>query len=176
VGSVSPVAYTYTDEVNYVDSKYVIVGLKSVDKPGLATVESVRSSIENLVRNAKKAEMIKARIKSSDLAAIAAEFGVEVETADEVSFGRGFIPNAGAEPKVIAAIFKQGEGSVTAPIAGNTGVYVVKTKAKRTNPASGGAMAQKMQASSSARMRINSGLMEAIRKNHKVDDNRFTFF
>lgn len=176
VGSVSPVAYTYTDEVNYVDSKYVIVGLKSVDKPGLATVESVRSSIENLVRNAKKAEMIKARIKSSDLAAIAAEFGVEVETANEVSFGRGFIPNAGAEPKVIAAIFKQGEGSVTAPIAGNTGVYVVKTKAKRTNPASGGAMAQKMQASSSARMRINSGLMEAIRKNHKVDDNRFTFF
>ena len=175
-GNVSPVAYTYADEVNYVDSKYVIVGLKSVDKPGLATVESLRNSIEPLVKNAKKAEMIKSRIQGTDLESIAASFDMEVATADEISFGRGFIPDAGAEPKVIGIVFKQTEGTVSAPITGNNGVYVVKTKAKRSNPSQGGAMIQKMQANSSARMRVNSGLMEAIKKNHKVEDNRYTFF
>lgn len=176
VGNVSPVAYTYTDEVNYVDSKYVIAGLKSVDKPGLATVESLKNTIEPLVKNAKKAEIIKAKIQGSDLENIASTFQTEVATADEVSFGRGFIPSAGAEPKIIGLIFKQSEGTISAPMTGNSGVYVVKTKAKRANNAEGGAMLQKMQANSSARMRVNSGLMDAIVKKHKVEDNRYAFF
>ncbi|MBK9255986.1 MAG: peptidylprolyl isomerase [Saprospiraceae bacterium] len=175
-GAVSPVAYTYTDEVNYVDSKYVIVGLKSVDKAGPATVESLRSTIEPLVRNEKKAEMIKSKISGSNLESIASAFGLEVSTAADVSFGRGFIPDVGQEPKVIGKIFAQAEGAVTEPITGNSGVYVVKTISKKSNPSQGGAMIQKMQANSTARNQVNSKLMESIRKKHKVDDNRATFF
>ncbi|MBK7701223.1 MAG: hypothetical protein IPJ39_22100 [Saprospiraceae bacterium] len=43
VGDVSPSLYTYADENLYYTSKQVIAALKSIDKAGPATVESVRS-------------------------------------------------------------------------------------------------------------------------------------
>ncbi len=176
VGDISPDVHIYTDAANYVDSKYVIVALKSVDKPGVASVESIRESIEPLIRNKKKGEKIKSKISGTDINSIAASFGLTPGLAENVNFGRGAIPDAGQEPLVIGKSFALAAGAVTEPIVGNSGVYVVKVTSKTpASPEQGGFM-QKMQQTQTVRSQVNFRLIEAIKKTVKVDDNRATFF
>lgn len=75
------------------DSKDPIAALKSIDKPGIATVESVKTNIEALVKNAKKAEIIKSKMKGTDLNAIAGIFSDSLEVAENVSFGSASLPD-----------------------------------------------------------------------------------
>ncbi len=176
VGDVSPDVHIYTDAANYVDSKYVIVALKSIDKPGIASVESVKESIATLIRNKKKGEKIKSKISGTDINSIATSFGLTPGLAENINFGRGAIPDAGQEPMVIGKSFALAPGAVTAPIVGNGGVYVVKVTSKTpATPEQGGFM-QKMQHTQTVRSQVNFRLMEAIKKTVKVDDNRATFF
>ena len=69
-GEISSSLYTYTDDANYVDSKHVIVGQKSIEKRSLTTVEAVKISIEHLVINEKKVSKIKSKFTGQDINAI----------------------------------------------------------------------------------------------------------
>lgn len=176
VGTVSPTLYTYADEANYVDSKHVIAGLKSEDKAGIATVESAKASLELLVRNAKKAEMIKAKISGSDLASIATTFGQTVSSADNVTFGSGMLPDNVQEPEVIGKVFALSNSGVTKPVIGKNGVYVAKLVSKTPASVTAGAFSTKTQQTQQDRMTVNYRLMEAIKKGSKIEDKRFTFY
>lgn len=176
VGDVSPDVHIYTDAVNYVDSKYVVVALKSIDKPGVASVESIKETIEPLIRNKKKGEKIKSKISGTDITAIATSFGLTPGLAENITFGRGAFPDGGQEPLVIGKSFALAAGAVTEPIVGSNGVYVVKVATKTpASPEQGGFM-QKMQQTQAVRSQVNFRLMEAIKKTVKIDDNRATFF
>jgi len=175
-GEISSTMYTYTDEANYVDSKHVIVGLKSIDEAGLATVESVKATIEPLVKNIKKAEKIKSKITGTDLNSIASTFAQTVATAENVTFGSAMLPDAGQEPLVVGKVFALNAGAATTPIVGNTGVYIAKLLSKTPASSEAGAFGSKMQLTQQARMQVNYKLMESLKKTNKVEDNRFTFF
>lgn len=176
VGDVSPDVHIYTDAANYVDSKYVVVALKSIDKPGVASVESIKETIEPLIRNKKKGEKIKSKISGTDITAIATSFGLTPGLAENITFGRGAFPDGGQEPLVIGKSFALAAGAVTEPIVGSNGVYVVKVATKTpASPEQGGFM-QKMQQTQAVRSQVNFRLMEAIKKTVKIDDNRATFF
>jgi hypothetical protein len=159
-----------------VDSKHVIVGLKSVDKPGLATVASVKASIEAKVKNLKKAELIKSKIQGNDLNAIAATFNQTVKSAENVYFGGAFIPDAGQEPVLIGKLFGANAGSTVGPVEGNTGVYVAKLTTKTPASTEAGSFATKSQLTQTARMQVNFRLMDSLKKQYEVEDNRFTFY
>ncbi|MBK9733750.1 MAG: peptidylprolyl isomerase [Saprospiraceae bacterium] len=176
VGDVSSTAYTYTDEANYVDSKYVVVGLKSTNKAGLATVESIKSTLEPLVKNVKKAEKIKSKISGTDLNAIALSFGKTTAKAENVTFGSASIPDSGQEPLVVGKAFALARGANSSPIIGIGGVYILKLISKTPATPEQGSFSQKMQLTQTARSQVNYRLMEALKKSNKVDDNRFAFF
>jgi peptidyl-prolyl cis-trans isomerase D len=175
-GKVSPELYTFADEANYVDSKYLIAALKSVDKPGLATVESVKSSIEPLVKNAKKAEIIKAKMKGTDLNAIATTFASTVATAENVGFGSSSLTDGSYEPLLFGKVFGAKPGAVVGPMTGNSGVFMAKLATKTPATTEAGAFAQKMMLTQQARSQVNFAMMEALKKNKDIDDNRFTFY
>ncbi len=176
VGDVSPSLYTYADENLYYTSKQVIAALKSIDKAGPATVESVRSKIEALVKNKKKGEKIKSQISGTDLDQIATNFGLTKGNAQNITFGSAMIPDGGQEPMVIGKIFAANAGADVAPVIGNSGVYVAKLVSKTPASTESGAFGQKMQLTQGARMQVNYKLMESLKKANKVEDNRFTFF
>jgi peptidyl-prolyl cis-trans isomerase D len=175
-GKVSPTLYTYSDNVNYVDSKHVIVGLKSVDKPGLATVAAVKASIEAKVKNAKKAALIKSKIQGNDLNAVASTFNETVKSAENVYFGGAFIPDAGQEPLLIGKVFGVNAGTTVGPVDGVTGVYVAKLIAKSSASTEAGSFGTKAQLTQAARMQVNFRLMDSLKKQYEVEDNRFTFY
>jgi peptidyl-prolyl cis-trans isomerase D len=176
VGQVSPQPYTFNDEKFYYTSKHVIAALKSIDKAGLASVESAKSKIETLVKNKKKGEKIKSKITGNDLNLIASTFATKVDTASNVSFGTAML-NAGAqEPVFIGKVFKSGNGAFVGPVIGNAGVFVAKLNSKTPAASEGGAFGQKMQLTQQARMPVGFSFMETLKKTKKIKDNRFTFF
>lgn len=175
-GKLSPTLYTYRNEAFYTDGKHVIVGLNSIEKPGLATPESVKQQIENDVRNAVKGEKIKSKIKGTDINAIASNFGVEVSEAQNITFGNGSLPNGNRESAFIAQIFKAKSGSFVGPVVGTSGVHVGYVKEKIPANVESGTYSQGMQATMNARMSANSKLIEALRNGTKVKDNRASMF
>lgn len=176
VGQVSPVLYTINDEQLYVAKEQLIVGLLSIDKPGIASVESVKSVIEPMVRNIKKGEIIKSRISGTDLNAIAESFDKQVEMAEELTFGAPSLPDGSQEPTFIGKIFAASPGAVIAPFVGKTGVFVAKLNSKTPAITEAGGFSQKMQLTQNSRMQAMFGFMPTLKSSAKISDNRNTFY
>jgi peptidyl-prolyl cis-trans isomerase D len=114
---------------------HVIAKLKSIAPKGLMSVEEARPQVEPILKNKKKAAKIIAKIKGGSLASIAASNKVTVMNAVDLTIENPSIPNAGFEPKVVGLAFSSKAGVVSKPIEGNSGVYVIATKAVTKAPA-----------------------------------------
>lgn len=106
----------------------VVAKLKKINEKGLMAIDDARLSVEPILKNKKKAEKIKAKMNASSLEAIAKANNVAVQQAADLTVDGPVLPNVGAEPRVVATAFAVGAGKMSAPIDGNTGVFVVKTK------------------------------------------------
>lgn len=176
VGDVSASVYSFQDPVELYINKYVVAALKSVQDAGMPSVASVKDEIEALVRNQKKGEALAGKISGSDLNAIATQFDSEVENAKDVTFNSAFVQGLGNEPKVIAAAFNMDVNSVSQPIVGNSGVYVVKlTDKPAVGPVSNIPQLRK-NSSSTAQTQVTARLMQAMKKNAEVEDLRSKFY
>jgi len=173
INEVSPTVYSYTDKINYFDSKYVIAALKSTQNPGMFSAESMRNSLETTIKNRKKAESILGSL-GTDLAAAAAKYGVEVETKEGVSMGTSSIAGIGKENQVIAKAFATAVNETSA-VVGSSGVFLVSP----TNITEGtvGNLPQMRQLKTrSSRNQAELKTLEALKKSADVADNRATFF
>lgn len=176
VGDVSPVIYEYSDQVNYYDNKYVLAGLKKINGEGLASAEDMRDDVEILVANKLKGEKIASQISSTDLESIASKFNTSVESASDIAFTASSVTGLGNEPEVLSTVFAQADGSVSKPIIGNNGVYVVKTNSKVEGAVPSNVIADKRTISNTNRGRVNFSLMNALKEKFKPTDNRYTYF
>lgn len=173
IGEVSPTVYAYSDKVNYFDNKYVIASLKSIQKPGLFSAESMRSTLERKVANIKKAESIVGSL-GTDLEVAAAKYGTEVGTADNVSMGASFIPGIGSENKVIAKAFATAVNGTTA-VVGTSGVFLV-SPTEKTEGTVGNIPQMRQLKTRSSRNQAELKTIEALKKNVEIVDGRATFF
>ncbi|KGE87836.1 MAG: peptidylprolyl isomerase [Phaeodactylibacter xiamenensis] len=176
VGEVSPELYGYQDPVDYYTNKYVVVGLRARQAAGLPAVANIKSQIEQQVINKKKAEMLAGKISGTDLQSIAQQFGTQVDTARNVAFNATFVPSLGFEPKVIGKAYTMEQGSVSAPIEGKTGVFVVQVLSK---PAAGQASnipELRRTMSSPVQQQVPARLIQAMKKNADIEDNRSRFY
>ena|SRR6218665_170489 len=114
---------------------HVIVKLKSIAKKGLMSVEEARPQVETVLKNKKKAELISKKMTGASLEAIAGNNKVAVANAVDLSIESPNVPGAGFEPKVVGMAFTSKVGQVSKPIQGNSGVYVINTKAVTKAPA-----------------------------------------
>jgi peptidyl-prolyl cis-trans isomerase D len=117
-------------EVFPIDNKYVVATVTEINKEGIVGPAKARPMVEYLLRNQKKAEEIKKKIGTANtLEAIAAATSQQVLKADSLNFSAPFFPNAGGEGKVGGyAFYAAAKGKVSAPIAGNGGVYSIRTE------------------------------------------------
>ncbi|HMK07248.1 MAG TPA: peptidylprolyl isomerase [Flavobacterium sp.] len=103
----------------------VIAKLKKVNEKGMMTVEDARPSVEPILRNKKKAEIIKAKMKGTTIEAIAAANGTKVESAIDLTLENPNLPVVGMERKVVGTAFATKLYKMSAPIEGNAGIFVV---------------------------------------------------
>ncbi|MFT7352199.1 MAG: peptidyl-prolyl cis-trans isomerase D [Flavobacterium sp.] len=153
----------------------VVVTLKKINKKGLMSVEDARPMVENVIKNQKKAEKIIASIKGSDLNAIAKANKTTVQTVADVTIENPNIPNAGNEGKVIGAAFGTALNKVSAPIEGNTGVFVVKkvSVVKAPKIAKYNEYVTKLQQNSS---QSAGRVLPALKEKADIEDSRVIFY
>jgi peptidyl-prolyl cis-trans isomerase D len=154
---------------------HVIAKLKSIAPKGLMSVEEARPQVEPILKNKKKAAKIEAKMKGASLEAIAASNKVTVMNAVDLTIENPSVPNAGYEPKVVGLAFSSKVGKVSKPIEGNSGVYVIATKAVTKAPAikkyDDFIAKVKQQAVG------NSGrFMQALKEDADIVDNRADFY
>ncbi len=176
VGEVSSELFDYRDPIEYFDNKYVVAGLRSVQPPGLPSVDNIRFEIEIPVINKKKGDMLKEKMTGKSLSALVSEFDTKVDTANNVAFSATFIPKLGAEPKVIAEAFMMDTGSVSQPIVGKTGVFVVKVTNKMPAPPATNIPEVRRNLSATKRAQVSSSIIKGLKDNAKIVDNRATFY
>ena len=152
----------------------VIAKVKAVFEAGLTPVADARPSVEPILKNKKKAEKIKAKMTGTTLDAIAKANATTVQPAVDVTMENPSLPNVGQEQKVVGTAFGLKGDKVSAPIEGNLGVYVVKTKSVLTAPALKNyadyiAKLKSQNASASGR------IIPALKVDAKIEDNRAQF-
>ena len=176
VAAVSPTVYSFKEEGKYHVSKYVIAGLQGIQTAGMPSVANIKDQIEAQVRNQKKGELITSKLSATNLSAIASQFSVDVDQASDVTFDAQFTQGLGNEPKVIATAFNTNVNSVSQPIIGNNGVYVVQVKAKPAAATNFNISQVRKEVSTTTQQQVASRLMQAMRKEAKVEDLRSQFY
>lgn len=109
------------------DQGYVVARLKTINKEGLMPIADARMTVEPVLKNIKKAAMLKEKIKGGTLESIATANNVTVQQANDVTAESPIITGAGFEPKVVGTAFSTSVNTVSNPIEGVSGVYVIKT-------------------------------------------------
>jgi hypothetical protein len=173
---VSPDVYIYDEPTLFYNARYVVPALKSIIKPGAATLQDVKDNFADDVKAKKKADILAAKITAKDLGAVAQQFGVEIDTFNNVNFNMSYLQGLGNESRVIGKVTSLREGEVAGPIIGITGVYMVQVIHRTEASISTDLAAYRNQLSMGARGSVDSRLMEAIKSTAKIKDNRYNFF
>jgi len=176
INDVAPNVFTYTDDVNYYNNKYVVAALKSISPAGLMTVEDAKADLEFLVMNQKKGEFLTNKIGTSDISSVASQNNSSIESTSGVTFGSTNVPVLGREPEVIAQAFKTPLNQTSKAIIGNDGVYVVRPTSKTDAGAAPNIVSLRSLNTTTARTNAGFKLFDGLRKSAKVEDKRFTFF
>jgi peptidyl-prolyl cis-trans isomerase D len=156
---------------------YIIALVNKKRKEGTASLDEVRFLVEAEVIKEKKAELLKSKINGSDLTAIAQASGKSIGTVSGASFKNVNISGIGNEPKALGTALGLEVGKVSKPVAGESGVFVIKTTAK-TPPASESLNIANSKDMLRVSMRgsVTSRLSDAIRESAAIKDNRFEIF
>jgi peptidyl-prolyl cis-trans isomerase D len=111
------------------EQRYVVAKLSAISDNGGAEINATnRMSIEQRVKEEKKTEIIKKKYSGvNSLDALAQSSGQQVQQADSVMLGGGYIANLGYEPKVVGYVFYPNfqANTVSPAIKGQGGVYFV---------------------------------------------------
>lgn len=154
---------------------HVIAKVKSIDNSGLVPVDQARPYVESILKNKKKAEMLKAKMNGSSLEAIAKATGSTVQQATNVTLENPVLAGGvGQEPKVVGNAFALAANKVSAPIEGTTGVYVVKNISTVKAPA------LKSYAPNVTKLKAQSAsdanrVLPALKEDADIKDNRKDF-
>ena len=155
-----------------VPNGYVIAQLVAKHEEGLMSVEDAKATVMPIVRNQKKAELIRSRVKATGLDALAKAENTTVKIATDINMKNPTITGAGREPLVVGAAFGLKQGQTSKLIEGANGVYMIKVT--KVTPA---AKLDSYQAVANrvAQQKVNvvsSRLYNALKEASDIEDNR----
>jgi peptidyl-prolyl cis-trans isomerase D len=112
--------------------QFVVAALTEVNDDNYRPLEAVRAELIIAATNNKKAEYIMNQLKDvTSLEAAAELFDTEVKTAENISLVSYRLGAAGIEPAVIGTALALEANTLSAPIKGNNGVYLLTVDAKQ---------------------------------------------
>lgn len=171
VGEVSKVFET--------ENQFVVAVLKDIKPQGYRSLESVKPTIESLVKREKKAEILIQKVteaNASDLNQLATAFNTTVQESNNMSFATFNVGNFGREPEVVGYILGSPENVLSKPIKGNSGVYVYQNNKIKPAVEKTEFSAERRTAQSTFSSRVTNSLQKVLEDNSKIIDNRIMFY
>lgn len=155
----------------------LVVGLAEINPKGYTAIEQLKPMLAYEISNDKKAAKIISEIKGKKMDELKKEANVKTCETKRITFNApAYISaTAASEPAISAAVTKMNIGEESAPIKGNSGVYVIKLIAKDTKQGEFNAKSEedKMKAQGS---REASRLLYSLLQKAEIEDNRYLFF
>lgn len=176
VGMVAPEAFVYDEPTLFYNARYVVPALRSVLKPGLATVAEAKEFFGDQVKNKKKGEILAAKLAGKDLDMVASEYGLAIDTFNNVNFNMSYLQGLGNEARLIGVVTKLDNGASAGPIVGVNGVYFVRVISKTEASISTDIASYRRQLSGMSRTSVDNRLPEAMRDAATIKDHRFKFY
>jgi len=177
VGQIASTPFAIQEVGKYHVSQYVIPVLTAIIPEGVGTVASLKSELTQMVMVEKKVEMLAEKAKASTtLEAMAQQFSSKVDTLKSVIFVTGYAQGIGNEPNVVANIFSLPMNSVSKVIKGRNGIFMVKPYETLTPPNVPSVVDAKRFYSSTMKQQLNGRLVEALKNNAEIEDNRSSIY
>ncbi|EAZ96532.1 peptidyl-prolyl cis-trans isomerase [Flavobacteria bacterium BAL38] len=154
---------------------FVIAKLKDKNESGLLPIDIARQSVEVLIKNQKKAEIIKKKMNGTSLEAVAQKSGASVQPATGVTLKTPNLPNIGNEPKVIGKAFGLAAGKTSEIIEGNSGMFMIRAKAVTKAPEVPSYATYITQYRSQNQSYASSMAYMALKEKAEIKDNRANF-
>jgi len=166
-----------TDKVFTVGDQYIIPRLSQIKPKGTLSLDAVKKQIEPAVRNEVKAKQLDEKFQaalsgSSSIDQVAQKTGTKAVPVQNIVFANPVIPGQSAEYKLIGSIFGSQPNKLSKPVNGQQGVFVYFVDGF-TNPAAlTNNVRQKQQISQVLEQRAQGQILEALKDNANVKDNR----
>ncbi len=163
--------------------QFVVAVVEKKVNEGTPDVNTARPQVESTIRNMKKAEQVKKKLNNpTSLEAAASAYRLQVlntGTDSTLTFDAQIINGVGSEPKVAGAAFnKTYQSKVSPPIAGNTGVFVIKVNGISAKPALSPEMLSQQRNNEQSRV-MQAALgqsFNSLKKMANIKDSRSKFF
>ncbi|NDV46772.1 hypothetical protein D0T49_06900 [Paludibacter sp. 221] len=162
-------------------NQFIVAIVTEVNKKGYTPVEKVSADIKSEIVKEKKADYMIKNISekmaaNKSLTSLAQQLDVDVKEAENVSFASYQFGAAGFEPYVIGKSLTVNLNEVSAPIKGNSGVYVVMPTKITEGTEEFDATSEIEQLNSRYMYSLSYMIYENMRKNAEIVDNRATFY
>ncbi|MFP9112523.1 peptidylprolyl isomerase [Flavobacterium sp. RHBU_3] len=177
------VRWAYSDDTKIGDVKKfdtskgsVVVSLKAINEKGVLPLEEAKTSVLPIVRNEKKAKIIREKMKGATLEAVAQSAGASVASATGVTLASPMIMGVGPEIKVVGKAFGLAAGKTSALIDGQSGVFIIRTKNIEKAPALPSDAAIVNRLNSQGRGGLDGRFAQALKDKAKIEDDRAKFY
>jgi peptidyl-prolyl cis-trans isomerase D len=158
-----------------VDDNYVVAVVSAVYEEGTKSTEAARMQVEPILRNKKKAEMLKQKVgKVTTLEAAAVALGgKQIEVVDSIRMAS--TGTLGYEPRISGATFNPANKGkvVSETIEGQYGVYVVRVESVSATPVINGGIAEQRKSMYQER-KGQQNPIEALKKSATIKDKKST--
>ena len=163
-----------------IGDKYVVAYCTKIQEDGYADVKDVESDIRFALMKDKKAEVISEEFNKNSgegksLDAIASAMNLTIQEATQVNFRSFTVPGLGTEPALTAAASVAKQGTLTGPVKGTNGVFMLSVNS--LSPAqSEDVKALQDRLASTFQLRGSYEAYEALRKGANIVDKRYKFY
>lgn len=159
----------------------VVATITEQNKKGYKTLEELSDVIKAELLREKKGDLISKNLtaelaKNSSLEGLSQSLSTDIKTANAVNFSNNQFGAAGMEPSVVGKVSALGANKLSAPVKANAGVYVLFPTVVQQNDSEFDASSQIQQMNMNLSYSLPYIILEDIRSNAQIIDNRLTFF
>lgn len=181
------VTWAFKDEQNVGDSKrfdiddtgnrsYIIAEItEKIEKDGNSINSAMAAQVRDEIVKLKKEQILVEKLKGTSLEAIAKNNNIEVNKVSLVTLANPTLAGSGTEPAVVGAMSAIKLNTVSSPIAGNKGVFVVQVTKNERGAKLDNYESFSTQLTSKLHARTYQ-LYQVLIDNADIVDNRFHFF
>ena len=165
-----------------IGDQFVVAELDKILEEGVQDATTARPGSEVIIRNKKKAEVIIKKIGNNPtMESAAAAYNKQIQQAgadSSITMASQVINGVGLEAKVIGASFnKEYQAKPSPPIAGTTGIFIIKVNNMQAKPASTPeAMAKEVTAKIGNLRNQVTNWYDGLKKQATIKDNRSQYY
>ncbi len=160
--------------------KYIVAVITEVKEKGIAPFEQVKEELIAKVVKQKKGEQFSKEFETalagdSTVDNLSTKLGVPLLQAQNINFSTSALPNSSNEPEVIGRVAAQKAQTISKPIIGKEGVYVVYVVSKTEAAPQKDYIAQQNSSSMEIQNRVDYEVYNALKENANIIEHFVKF-